>query len=669
MRACYIALLLTCASGAQSPDLRDALAALARGDFRGAEQALRGDVAARPNDPAALSLLGVALDGQQRFREAESYHKRALAADPRSIDVLGNFGNHLLAAGDEQGAQQAYRKITEIDSANAGANLQLARLALKQKNGAEALRYVQRLPGAALNDPGLAFSLAVGFANIREFDEAEMLFTNALAGNPADFNVLYNLGAVAAAAGHFARAREVLEAALRQRPGNLDVICRLAEADRGLGRNEAALELLARAAKTDPQRADVQKLLATAAGELGALDDALAAWDRYLKLAPGDDVARRERAFTAGRMGRKADGVAGLQRFAGAHPDDPVVYYELGLIQTEEDPGAALAALDKAISLRAGFAAARSLRGLLLYQQGKPEAALADLEMAAKAQPNDAATLDRLGQVLLALDRTADAVRMLRRASELAPTDSTVQLHFGRALAQAGNETEAKQAMERFRQLGPATKHGVPSGFVEYLALTPEQRRADYRSRVEKAVREHPEDPAAQLDYLNLLLDDGKLSEAAATARKLSGLHPAASAELAIANARLLEVMGKPEDALVALAAASSTPEIRWRRTALLMRLGRAEDALRPLEEDADDEAQLLRAVVLQIAGRRAEAERAVDGLVRRRPEWAPVWIARAGMGGAGAEKAAATAAALGSAVPSPVDLGKLLQEKRPAEW
>ena len=53
--------------------------------------------------------------------------------------------------------------------------------------------------------------------------------------------------------------------------------------------------------------------------------------------------------------------------------------------------------------------------------------------------------------------------------------------------------------MDRFRRLGPSAKNGVPAGLVEFLGLSPEQRRADYRSRVEKAVRDHPDDAAAQL--------------------------------------------------------------------------------------------------------------------------------------------------------------------------
>src|SRR6185295_12436459 len=126
-----------------------------------------------------------------------------------------------------------------------------------------------------------------------------------------------------------------------------------------------------------------------------------------------------------------------------------------------------------------------------------------------------------LGQTYLALDRAADAVGVLRRAAELEPAESRIQLHFARALADAGKTEESKVVMERFRALGPAAKNGVPAGLVDFLGLSPVQRRADYRSRVEKAVGEHPDDPAAQLARLKLRLEDGNAAQANEAARRI----------------------------------------------------------------------------------------------------------------------------------------------------
>src|SRR5205807_5571664 len=79
-----------------------------------------------------------------------------------------------------------------------------------------------------------------------------------------------------------------------------------------------------------------------------------------------------------------------------------------------------------------------------------------------------------------------------------------------------------------FRALGPEKKSLVPEGLVSYLGLTPEQRRNDYRNRLEKVIREHPDDAATQLDYLKLLLEEHD-NKASTVADRIAALNPPAN--------------------------------------------------------------------------------------------------------------------------------------------
>jgi tetratricopeptide (TPR) repeat protein len=763
--ALLFAALLLCAAD-DGANFRDAVAAFQRGDFVAAEQQARAALQTRPNDGLVLSLLGAALDNQQRLREADESHRRAVAAAPGSVDVWNNYGNHRLRAGDDEGGRQAYLKVVGLDPANFNAVVQLARLALKRKAGAEALGYLRRLPasqqdvpniavlrlealylagdsaeGAALlsklapaaeGDAALSFAMGLALANAGQFEQAETCFTRVLAGTPVDFNVLYNLGMAASMAHHYERAREVLETARGQQPRNVEVLFRLAVVYDALKQTEGAVRLLAQAAGLAPQRADVQRLLAVTTADLGALPDALTAWDRYLKLQPKEDTARRERGFTAMRMGQVEAGVADLTWYVARHADDPVGYYELGVAERETNPAQGLAHLDKAVALKPDFAAARSARGSVYYQLGQPEAAVKDLELAASLRPDDGLTLDRLGQTYLALDRPADAVRVLRKAAELAPGDSKTQLHLARALADAGQAAESKAAMDRFRQLGPATKAGVPAGLVDFLSLTPEQQRADYRARVQKAVREHPDDAAAQVAYLKLLLENGKTEEAATTVRRIAGLKPgpavAADAgrallefrqfapaqellqlaaagdsadvepDLALARAQLLAASGSPAEAVAALeqtyAAASQRPDWYRQAAAFLIGNGKASAALKLVNRatrllPGNRELLLTKAITLELGGQTGEAEPLLNDLQSRWPEWAPAWVAHgiimaAHQKSEEGRQALETAVALGARSPeirSPearaalaagdarLLLNQLFQQKPPREW
>ena len=254
-----------------------------------------------------------------------------------------------------------------------------------------------------------------------------------------------------------------------------------------------------------------------------------------------------------------------------------------------------------------------------------PRRRWSDLEAAASLRPDNAVDLDRLGQTYLAFDRTGDAVRVLRKAAALSPDDSKTQLHLARALADAGQEAESKAAMDRFRQLGPAVNRAVPGGLVDYLSLSPEQRRADYLARVERQVRQHPDDAQANVNYLRLLLEDGDADRAAETARKIAGLKPPA-AVLADAGRALLEARqyGPARELLeqAAKAAPSAGLELDL-AIAAFHESGPAEGA-RLLDRIPDSrrggDYYLARAEILEASGASQEAAAAVDRALSATP-------------------------------------------------
>lgn len=675
----------------QTAEMRDAAAALNRGDFQVAEQKLRAEVAAHPDDAWALSLLGATLDNLKRVPEADELHRRAVAKAPRAPEILNNYAAHLWIAGDEREAAKVYLQVLAIEPEHYNANLQLARLALKEKKGPDALRYLDRLPERQREQPQvllprlealylsgdraradalsrrlteisrtdltLSFAVGITLANVGWYDKAETFFETALKGDPANFNTQYNLGAAAARAGHYERAREALDAALHQQPQNVDVLFGLAFADEASHRLEEAVHLLAQAAKLDPRRADVQKMLALTTGELGALDDAMAAWDRYLKLEPDDQIGRRERGYTAAQMGQFEKGIAELEWFASKHPDDAVGHYELGQAESTLDMAKALINFDKALALDPNYLPARIARGSLYYQMGKPETAVKDLEVAASLRPDDAMNLDRLGQTYQALDRNADALRVLRRAVELAPRDSKTLLHLARTLADSGNTSESKTVMDRFRQLGPEKKAGVRAGFVDYLSLTDEQRHADYRARLEKAAGIHPEDAALQMEYLKLLLQEGDANQVAAAAHVIAGLKPGA-AVLAGAGRALLDARqyGLASELLklaeAAAPAGNTIAEIERDLAMATFRMGDPAKGLERLdrvpESGRNGDYHLARAEMLDASAKAAEAREALAKALEISPDQPDVY-----------QRAAAFLLAKGSAP----DAARLLEE------
>lgn len=560
MNAAIPTLLLALAAFQADP-VADAVASLQHGDLPAAEQTLRAELRAHPANPDALGVLAIVLDQEKKFADAAPIYRRALAVSPHSAALFNNYGNHLLASGKPNDARAAFLKVLELDPAHVNARVQLARIALESKAPAEALRQLDALERQApanqppdvpvlrmqalfllhrdaeaedllarLSKNRESSVLASALVSVGRFARAEELFSQSLAAKPGDFATLYSLGLAASHAGHNDRAREVLQSALDLQPENPDVLYDLAAVDLALGRDEAALPLLVHAAHIVPDRPAVQRLLAHTAGELGYYGDAIHAWDRYLALVPADDAAARDRAFAVTALGENvADGVAGLQAFVRKHPRDAVGLFELGAAQAPTDAAAALRDLDRSLAIDPDLVAARVARGLIRYRQGDYSAALPDFEAAAHRDPENPIVLDRLGQTDLALGRPADALPFLRKAAQLAPRDSRMQLHLGRALADSGNQAEADLVLARVRELGADKSSSPhPAGLVDFINLPPAEQMARYRAGVERTVALNPENPEAQVRYLQLLLADGKLNDAAAVVPKLAALHPSA---------------------------------------------------------------------------------------------------------------------------------------------
>lgn len=629
--------------------LRDARAALERQDFTSAEARLRAELKARPAEAEALSLLGMALDGQNKFTEAADFHHRAIAAAPRSATILARYGTHLFNAGDEKGARDTFLKALALDPADRYANLQMAQWAVRQKDTKNALTYLNRITASQQNDPevlsqrlialdlsadpaatplfgklsalveknaALGASTGWSLAQAGQFDQAETFLTHAYAADPSDFHVLYDLGVVALYAGHYDHARDFLETAVRRQPENVDALYSLGFAESTLRHPEPAIRALAEAARLAPARADVQRLLAVTANELRAYEDAAAAWDRYSQLAPNDDEAKRERGYANIHRGKFEAGIADLDWYVKRHPDDPMGHFELGVGLSASDPTQGIADLDKALALKPDFLAARAVRGNLYYKQGKPETALPDLEAAA-AQSGDSVVLDHLGQTYVALDRLPDAIRTLRKAADM-PGEPTVLLHLANALAQAGANEESEALIARYKQARPVQG---PVGLLPFLSLTPEQQRADYRARVEKAVKDNPGDSGAQSRYLKLLLEENQMDQAAVTARLIAGLKPG-SVVLADAGRALLEARQYvPAKELLEQAGGTGVDLAIATFHALGGTAPAAAEGLRQLdrapEANRDADYYLARAQMLDAAGKTAEALSALSIAIR----------------------------------------------------
>jgi len=658
--------LLLLAAALRADDFQDAVAAFQRGDAAAAEAMLDRVLQANPNDRAALGLLGPVLDLQKKFADADAVYQRALKLAPNSAVLLNNFANHQMATGDIKGARATYTKVLTLDPRDPSANEQLAALSVDQKDGATALRCLQRLPqqersqpavtiiemralylagrtaegdailqrltDEAKTDPRLGFTTGVALAALGRYAAAETFFSSVLEAAPSNFDVLYNLGLAASHAGHYQRAQEAMQSALQQKPQDVDTFYNLAAIDVNLGEREAALSVLAQAARLDPSRANVQRLLAETATALGYYNDAALAWQKYIVLAPADSEARRELAFATGAGGKAEEGISKLQLFLREHPDDATAHYDLAILEATSNPGDAAAHLNRALSLRPDFAPARFGRGVLNALQGNPSAALGDLEFGAARYPDNPWVLDSLGKAYMDVGRYADAVKTLRHAAAVAPGNGRVLMHLSRALSETGNSEEAHAILERYRAVGPDQGNRVPAaGLVEFLSLRPEQQRARYEKELSERISQDAGDPELNVRYLKLLLDEGKSSEALEVGARLLPLNPPAPLAADAGKALLQANEFAAARPLLELAVKkSATPDSRIDLALARLHTEGAAAALAELEQIPEAQRSgdffLAEAVAFDGAGRGSDAVSALEHAATTEPSRADLY-------------------------------------------
>jgi len=460
------------------------------------------------------------LDAEGKCAEAGRYYEKALAAGPPSAALLNNLGNHHLVCGPPEKARSYFEQLLKLNPAHENANLQLARLATDQKQGAKALEYLARV-----KDSGLAVRLlraeALHWAGKRA-DAVKLLAAveKQAAGDP---RVLFTLGAVCARLGLYDRAAAAFEEVLAKYPGDADVLFELGRTHAARQDSTRAVYFLSQARQQAPERPAILLALARAAEDAGYYGDSALAFDEYLRLQPGDDIARRDRARVYGYTGtRLEEGLKEMAWYVQKYPKDPAGHYHLAQFTWRTEPEKALEQLATALRLDPKLAPAHVARAWLLQRLGRAEESPAHLQAALRIEPKNLRALDQLGLAYLSLDQPAEAAKTLRQALAIAPEDPEVLLHLGRALMALGQAEEAQRHLEKYQQV--RSRYREPRkepGMIELATLPERERRQHEIERFRGMASSRPDDPKLQLHLAELLLADGQVEEAAGEFRKL----------------------------------------------------------------------------------------------------------------------------------------------------
>lgn len=416
-------------------------------------------LAAAPDEPDALQLLGmIARSGKDHEKAAELF-RRSLRSRPDQPHVLNNLGNCLLDLKRPGEAIQAY----------------------------QAALAVQPDYGDAITNLGLAH-LAAG-----DGDKACEVLERAVASDRRNAKAWSALGRALRAADRLDEAIAAFNQALALRPGSVPTQHNLAVALRLAGRPEQAASILERCAAIQPHSAEIRYNLGHCYYDLGRLADAAAAYRAAIAARPG----YRDAHDSLNRLyWQTGDMQHYLQSYAQAlrtDPSDADLLTDLAnRLNLGGQAGDALRLLDDAVARGVDGASIRHKLGQACWAEERIDAALAHFSVGATYPNSDDCRLE-LARCLIILERYNDALAALAPVLRASPFDQQAIAYQGLAWRLLGDERGARlNDHDRFvsaRILEPPSEWGGVERFNRRLEQVLTQLHTTRQHPLEQTLR------------------------------------------------------------------------------------------------------------------------------------------------------------------------------------
>jgi tetratricopeptide (TPR) repeat protein len=465
------------------------------GPVPSADELTEGTAAARGALARYSVLDGPAWDGLPAFTTLAPNERDRLRTDFRELLLLLGRGTRLQApAADREARLAEARRLNELaETCAAGQEalravwLQRALLVREAGREAEARALLERARALPLNTARDYYLAAVERMAGGDHAPARDLLRDARRLDPQDAYVCYALGVCHAQLGDYRRAASALDASLALWPDFFASHYQRARAHNELKEHAEAVEEFSAAIRLRPNflAAHVDRALARLA--LGDYTAAEADLTHALKAGtPATRVyfIRAEVRRRAGNIpGANADRSEGLRR----EPCDEVSWVARGLARMNTDPKGALADFDRALQVNPHYLPALEDRAAVLAERlGQTDAAVAALDRAISVAPQRGQTRAGRGVLLARLGRRDEALRDAREAERLDPRPEVLYQAAG-VYALTGQKNPADRR-EAYRLLAAALRQGYGFDLIEIDPdLRPIQGEPEYRRLLEAA--------------------------------------------------------------------------------------------------------------------------------------------------------------------------------------
>jgi predicted Zn-dependent protease len=272
----------------------DAEASIVKSDWKAAEVTLTAWLAAHPADARALFDAGYVADAQNRLEDATGLYRRAVDANPQSLEAHLSLGLVLARQKQFDQARPELEAATTLDPGDAGQELKARAwraLAQIDKNSdtAEAsndLLEALKISPETLSDTLLAANLA---DEAGQYDSAEAAYRRVLAKDPKSPQANSGLAHTLIVRKQYPEAETMLRGALEQIPDDPALTAQLAAVLAAEDKAEA-LPLLQKLHDAHPDDLAITRMLAVVMAEAGDFDGSDKLYTLLLAASPNDPI-------------------------------------------------------------------------------------------------------------------------------------------------------------------------------------------------------------------------------------------------------------------------------------------------------------------------------------------------------------------------------------------
>jgi tetratricopeptide (TPR) repeat protein/SAM-dependent methyltransferase len=261
------------------------------GRYAEAERQYRQVLAADPQQPDALHLLGVLAYQVGRADAAVPLIEQAIQHRPAAPAFRMNLGNALLALGRTTDAVASYREAAALAPTDAESHYNLGNALLQLGHADEGIAALRRTLALRPSHVAARYNLGNALRAADCLDEAAAAYAAVIRLEPAHADAHTNLGSVLHALGRPDEAAASFMQALAAKPDAPTALANVGEALREQGRTDAAADYFQRALERDPQQTTALRSLAALAQRDGQHAEAADLLARLVAAAPGDPAA------------------------------------------------------------------------------------------------------------------------------------------------------------------------------------------------------------------------------------------------------------------------------------------------------------------------------------------------------------------------------------------